>query len=399
MQKTLPEKVASLDWNCWEAETQYLTHAIHRYSGKFIPQIARQAVELVTEPGEVVLDPYCGSGTTLLECLLSNRRSIGVDLNPLAVLISHVKTTPIEEKTIQDFVVQTEDYLASVFDHTGSLFGSSQNTPYDARGEAKKDWRYTDPWFNKWFQKETLCELICIHQKLIHETNVHCRNIGLLAFSDILRKCSNAHHSYPNVMFDKTSKQVPAAVPEFLRRLKEVSSAVVELWSVLKGPVLLPRVILGDARALPIPDSSIDSIVTHPPYIGSIPYAEYGLLSLVWLGHDPRKLDFQLTGGRRQSPRVVERFKEGFADMLCEAGRVLKPGKIMALLVGNPLVKGNRVDLAEMAKSLAPRAGFHCVVAHTRAGTNRRANLMGEESLLFFQRRTTQVLARLRRVG
>jgi tRNA G10 N-methylase Trm11 len=133
-------------------------------------------------------------------------------------------------------------------------------------------------------------------------------------------------------------------------------------------------------------DASVDAIVTHPPYIGSIPYAEYGLLSLVWLGHDPRKLDNQLTGGRRQSSRVVERFEEGFREMLSEAGRVLKPHKMMVMLVGSPLVKGKRVDLAEMAKRLGSHAGFDCVATHTRAGTNRRANLMGAESLLFFER-------------
>jgi hypothetical protein len=317
---------------------------------------------------------------------LTHRRAIGVDLNPLAVLISHVKTTPVQEKTLHDYLVRTETHLRSAFDRTGSLFESSHSAAHDEIKEVKEDWRYGDPWFNKWFQKEPLLELIAVHRKVLSETDADSRNIGLVAFSDILRKCSNAHHSYPNVMFDKTNRSVPSAVPEFLRRLKEVSAAVVELCNVAKAPVLLPKVILGDAQALPMADASVDAIVTHPPYIGSIPYAEYGLLSLVWLGHDPRKLDNQLTGGRRQSSRVVERFEEGFREMLSEAGRVLKPHKMMVMLVGSPLVKGKRVDLAEMAKRLGSHAGFDCVATHTRAGTNRRANLMGAESLLFFER-------------
>ena len=195
MQNTLPQKVTSLDWNCLEADTQYLTHAIHRYSGKFIPQIARQAIELVTSPGDVILDPYCGSGTTLLECLLTHRRAIGVDLNPLAVLISHVKTTPVQEKTLHDYLVRTETHLRSAFDRTGSLFESSHSAAHDEIKEVKEDWRYGDPWFNKWFQKEPLLELIAVHRKVLSETDADSRNIGLVAFSDILRKCSNAHHS------------------------------------------------------------------------------------------------------------------------------------------------------------------------------------------------------------
>ena len=87
----LAEKIQFIDWEFSDADTQYLTHNIHRYSGKFIPQIAQQVIQLLTVPGDTVLDSYMGSGTTLLEAQLSGRNAIGVDLNPLAVLISQVK--------------------------------------------------------------------------------------------------------------------------------------------------------------------------------------------------------------------------------------------------------------------------------------------------------------------
>ena len=68
------------------------------------------------------------------------------------------------------------------------------------------------------------------------------------------------------------------------------------------------HVVRGNATALPMANDSVDAVISHPPYVGSIPYAEYGALSLRWLGFDPKQLDRQLTGGRRQSREVVERF-------------------------------------------------------------------------------------------
>src|SRR5580658_9993158 len=96
----LTAKVLNDSWEYSEAETQLFTHNIHRYSGKFIPQIASRAISLLTSPGEFVVDPYCGSGTTLLESVLLGRRALGIDLSPLAVLIARTKVTPVPVKDI-----------------------------------------------------------------------------------------------------------------------------------------------------------------------------------------------------------------------------------------------------------------------------------------------------------
>ena len=114
--EALIKEIQECDWEFSDADTQYLTHNIHRYSGKFIPQIAGKAIELLTMPGDLVLDSYMGSGTTLLEAMLRDRTSIGVDLNPLAILISRVKTTPILPSDIDELfseLIPFVDYLAS----------------------------------------------------------------------------------------------------------------------------------------------------------------------------------------------------------------------------------------------------------------------------------------------
>ena len=79
------------DWDFSGENTQYLLHRLHSYPARFIPQIPKRAITRWSKPGDLVLDPFCGSGTTLLECSLAGRNSIGIDNNPVATLISRAK--------------------------------------------------------------------------------------------------------------------------------------------------------------------------------------------------------------------------------------------------------------------------------------------------------------------
>lgn len=78
-------------------KNSYLTHNIHKYTAKLIPHIPRYLITKHAPEGSLVLDPFCGSGTTILEARLLGHCAIGIDINPLAVLISKVKTTPLDE--------------------------------------------------------------------------------------------------------------------------------------------------------------------------------------------------------------------------------------------------------------------------------------------------------------
>src|SRR5919206_4901190 len=102
----------SLDWESKDASTRYLTHSYHPYSAKYIPQIPRYLISNLTKKNDLVLDNFVGSGTTLVESKLLGRKAIGVDINPLACLISKVKTTIIEKSSrdqISEFLVSLRD--------------------------------------------------------------------------------------------------------------------------------------------------------------------------------------------------------------------------------------------------------------------------------------------------
>lgn len=381
--KRLSEELKNELWEYADADTQYLTHNIHRYSGKFIPQIAARAISILTQPGELVVDPYCGSGTTLVESVLLGRRAIGIDLNPLAVLIARVKTTPIPKLALSELVQTLSNELAlSNVDSKPSLFREpSEKT----NSKFYKDRRFNCEWYRKWFQPHVLIELIAIDSAIQKLDQEAISNFARVAFSDILRRSSNAHSGYPNVMFDKNAPKKGSPIPPFFKTLKRNLEMVASLstsstsWSDAK-------VIHGNATSLPMDDNTVDAIVSHPPYIGSIPYAEYGMLSLRWLGIDAKQLDRELTGGRRQSKDVVRRFEDGYSHMLSETQRVLRPGRYAFLMVGSPVVRGQFVDLAQMTFKLAANAGLEFAARAKRYGVNRRANKMGAEHLLFFRK-------------
>src|SRR4051812_11869620 len=84
-------RVAALD----QSPVEGLTHRFYRYPARFSPVFARAAILQFSKPGELVLDPFMGGGTTLVEAVDANRQAAGADLNELAVFIARVKTTPL----------------------------------------------------------------------------------------------------------------------------------------------------------------------------------------------------------------------------------------------------------------------------------------------------------------
>lgn len=77
-------------------DSSYASHNLHAFAAKFPPQLPRLFIEKLTQPGETVLDPMVGSGTTLVEAILLGRRAIGFDIDPLALHLCRVKTTPLD---------------------------------------------------------------------------------------------------------------------------------------------------------------------------------------------------------------------------------------------------------------------------------------------------------------
>src|ERR687887_896436 len=117
-----------LDWELEDANTRYLTHSYHPYSAKYIPQIPRYLISNLTNRNDLILDNFVGSGTTLVESKILGRHAIGVDINPLACLVSKVKITNIQKSDLKKISAISRSIKEDILKLRGSS-GYNNNTP------------------------------------------------------------------------------------------------------------------------------------------------------------------------------------------------------------------------------------------------------------------------------
>lgn len=133
--KVRPASSVEEDWDYATADTKTHTHGFHTYPAMMIPQVARRLIRMYGQPGQTLLDPFCGSGTSLVEARLAGLNSYGIDLNPLAVLIARVKTTDLPESAAEGFGWRfVEQFERRIPNKRMPLQNSPSNVPGE-RGE------------------------------------------------------------------------------------------------------------------------------------------------------------------------------------------------------------------------------------------------------------------------
>ncbi|MBU1622672.1 MAG: site-specific DNA-methyltransferase, partial [Nanoarchaeota archaeon] len=173
--------------------TTYLTHNFHTYPAKFIPQIPRGTILQLTKEGDTILDPFCGCGTTLAEAKLLNRNAIGVDLNPIAVLVSKAKTNKLEKGDIDLTKVLLQNIKSSIANY------------YDTKTQNG----YKIPDFNNrdhWFQQNVLHELGIIKANIMKIPKQKLRDFLFTAMSSIIVIVSNQESDTRFAAIDKQIK-------------------------------------------------------------------------------------------------------------------------------------------------------------------------------------------------
>lgn len=251
-------------------------HYIHPYTAKLIPQIPRYVMEKYTSKNDIVLDPFCGSGTTLLEARLLCRNAVGIDINPLAVLISEAKTTlvDIDELNLAIYIVKKK-----VKKEKGKIIVEFPNIDY-------------------WFSKEAQIELSRIKRSIKHlngRLNESTNKFLLVCFSSIIRKSSYAD---PRMAKTYKSKRVverirngwtPSPLKYFVEALEKNSERLKSLSEYLNGNNNYVKVFQGDGRETSAilnrhGIEKVDFIITSPPYINAQDYFRSYKLELWWLG-------------------------------------------------------------------------------------------------------------------
>lgn len=334
-----------VNWDFKDFTTQYLSHKFHSYPARFIPQIPLSFIRLFTKEGDIVLDPMCGCGTTLIEASLNNRHSIGNDFNPLAVLISKAKTTLIPETEfipLERKFAQTKRYL-----------------DLDYRRIEERANNLPNRTISKIFNKAIIGKLEAIREMILE-----LRDEGWNDLYDFGRVALSA--TIWSLVENGNGLDVENV---FIKKVQAMKKEILEMAKIISNPPDI-KVIKGDARKLEVEDNSVDLIVTSPPYVNALDYYRVHMYNMLWLGMDFDLFRKHEIGGH--SHFIMNRFRllsEYLGDMLrsmAEMSRVLKKGKICAIVVGNSSLEYELIESHKYFSSFANDIGFKHIKTYFR---------------------------------
>jgi SAM-dependent methyltransferase len=332
-----------------EAEEQARSHVhgFHSYPARMHPLSARRLIEELSQKGERVLDPFCGSGTVLVEARLLGREAVGVDANPLAARLAHLKargSTPEER-----------DRLIAFAREAAALA--------DERREAKSGptHRYSGADMNL-FATHVLLELDGLRLGIDRVPDPRARADLELVLSSILIKISRRASDTAG---REEPRRIAAGYPArlFVRKTEELTRRLAEIEAPLAAAPP-PLILEGDARKLAgVTDGSVALVVTSPPYPGVYDYLEHHEARLRWLRLRADRFGEAEIGARRSLDPLgpeegLARWKRELGDVLRAFYRVMRPSARAVLLLADSVVAGEPVFAADLLKSGAPRFGF-----------------------------------------
>ncbi len=285
---------------------RYGSHGIHEYRGKFFPQLVRSLLNISgANADSIVLDPMCGSGTTLVEASMLDCSSFGLDMNPLSILMSQTKTEilTISPKTLLSEYKQLEISILASAKHSSM--------------EVQLDWFSHLPerdqeYLALWFASEVLVQLDPIMGHIQRTQTPACRKLFLVALSNILRSIS--WQKDDDLRVRKQEKQIVNfnVTQIFLAELESSLKSVLSLLIEKNGrKVGKTTIISGDARCanelLQEQSGKIDVVITSPPYATALPYLDTDRLSLCYLNllsrPEHRQRDYTMIGNREITGR------------------------------------------------------------------------------------------------
>jgi RMKL-like, methyltransferase domain len=333
------ETGTQLDASLWQGSfngRESTLQQISPYIGKMKSGMARVLVNLYSRPGQIVLDPFSGSGVVPLEAALGNRVAWANDLSPYAYTLTRGKLEA--PRNISEALERTRSLIEVVERKANSV--DLGNVP---------------EWVRDFFNPQTLQEiLVAVDELKIREDNflmscllgiLHHVRPGFLSYPashlvPYLRKSKYPREDFPEMYtYRDLASRLVAKVRRAYRR-----SMLSESWD--KRDYMVWQT---NAMSLPIPDESVDSVISSPPYFGALDYARDNRLRLWFLGcSDWKELDRTLTASTKvYIPQMSLCFEE--------LNRVLKLGSYCVLVLGDVEREGETKHTAEILASLATR--------------------------------------------
>jgi hypothetical protein len=344
-----------------ERERTKHVHRLHPYLGKFVPQLVEELLRRYVKPGGRVLDPFAGSGTTLVQSLESGYDAVGVDVAPFNCLLMRVKT-------------DDHDVDALRRDLEAARAGA------EALAWAGEPPSQASAYVLEWYAPRAASELLAFRASLEASASAS-------ASADVLRVvlARAARSARRTTHFDLDFPRIPQTEPYLCRKHRRVCRPVeearrfllrytrdtlarIEAFAAVRGAGAAAAVLHGDARTLELP-GPFDGVITSPPYPGLIDYHEQHRYAYELLGlsqHGDHELGRPANGLSRAA---IETYVQGVADVLANARRSLVRGAAVCVVVN---------DRRELYPEILRRAGLRLETRLERH-VNRRTGLRAGE--------------------
>jgi len=388
--KARTNKAIDESWDFRKSNTKEYTHCFHPYPAMMIPQVARRIIENYGNKSEVLFDPYCGTGTSLVEANLRGINAIGTDINPLARLIASTKTTKIDIQVLDLFLQDFMNYFFSISFQIEKI-----------KSVIIPQIKTIDFWFSKTVQQNL--GVLLGYIETIQNTSV--KNFFKVAFSETVRESSFVKQGEFKLVRKKNFNEIvdPDVFGIMIAKLSRNKQGLIEFERTCKNGSRSSVYDFNTVNPIPnqiIPNESVDLVVTSPPYGDSrttVAYGQYSRLANEWLGNKAaNQIDnISMGGGKKrhfhtfrsdvlndviltiqkldkERARDVISFYEDYEKSISHVSATLKKGAFACYVVGNRTVKGINIPTDEITAQLFEENNFAHVETIVRNIPNKR---------------------------
>jgi SAM-dependent methyltransferase len=273
-------------------ETERLTHQLFRFPAKFHPPVVRHLLEDHSSEGDTVLDPFCGSGTLLVEAVARDRHALGLDVDPVAVFVSRVKVTPVPglDTKLERLETRLHDLRRPAHEYDERQWPDNDLTPEQYEKEIGELWVPAIPNLEHWFRRYVVVDLARILDAIMHVRDVPARNVFRLAFAATLRNASNADPvPVSGLEVTKHMRDLDAdgrMIDPYRLFLQRCRRAVkdVDAFTQRRSDVQAQVLRADVSKTWPRLRRTADVVITSPPYHSAVDYYRRHQLEMFWLG-------------------------------------------------------------------------------------------------------------------
>ncbi len=381
-------RIIDNDWSFVGVNTKEYTHCYHNYPAMMIPQIARRLIkEYAPKETKLIFDPYCGTGTTLVEAKLANLKSVGTDINPLAQLIARTKVKIYDLEAIN----ASKNLLSE------ESFKFQFNLINNVSVSRFKNIEY-------WFSESIIREISFLLNLIKSKIDKKLQDFFLVALSETLREVSytrNGEFKLYRIPQEKIKNHKPDTFGLFFKKLNR---NIQGLKDFTKTGAKTDTKILSFDTCYENPEkytkTKIDFILTSPPYGDSrttVAYGQFSRFSNQWLGiENASKIDNLLMGGRKNHHHVeftseyaqkeldeikkidlkrygeVKEFLIDYENSINNVAKSIRKNGRIAYVVGNRTVKGIQIPFDYITVELFEKNGFSHLKTIVREIPNKR---------------------------